>query len=55
MEKRVIPIVTAIIEKDNKFLMLKRSEVNRTNKKRWQFTEGKIEYGEEPLEALKRE
>lgn len=55
MNDLLISIVTAIIEKDGKYLLLKRSETNRTNKNKWQFLEGKLEFGEKPLEALKRE
>jgi 8-oxo-dGTP pyrophosphatase MutT (NUDIX family) len=55
MNDVLIHIVTAIIERDGKYLLLKRSETNRTNKNKWQFLEGKIEFEEKPLEVLKRE
>jgi len=55
MEKRLIPVVTAIIEDGKKYLLLKRSKINRTSKNKWQFPEGKIEFGEDPVDALKRE
>ncbi|MBU3957510.1 MAG: NUDIX domain-containing protein [Nanoarchaeota archaeon] len=48
-------IATSIVENNNKYLLLKRSKSNRTNKGKWQFPEGKIEFGEEPIKALERE
>ena len=50
-----IMIVSALIERKGKFLILKRSEKCRTNKLRWQLPEGKVKSGETLLEALKRE
>jgi len=51
----VILMATALIEKNGKYLVLKRSEKNITNKGKWQFPEGKIRPGENLLKALKRE
>jgi 8-oxo-dGTP pyrophosphatase MutT (NUDIX family) len=51
----VILMVTAIIESNGKYLVLRRSEKNLTNKGRWQFPEGKVRPGEDLLKALKRE
>lgn len=51
----VILMATALIEKDGKYLVLKRSEKNITNKGKWQFPEGKVKFGENVLKALKRE
>jgi len=48
-------MVTAIIKKGNKFLLLKRSRNNKMYSGQWQFPEGGIKFGEEPLMALKRE
>jgi 8-oxo-dGTP diphosphatase len=53
--KNQILIVMGLIKKGNKYLLLKRSNNNRTNKGKWQFPEGKIEFGEKPIKALKRE
>lgn len=53
--KNQLVIVTLIIKKGKKYLLLKRSRSNRTNKGKWQFPEGKLDFGESPLEALKRE
>ena len=51
----VILMVTALIENKGKFLVLKRSEKNITNKGKWQFPEGKVRFGEDLIKALKRE
>ncbi|MEM5778345.1 MAG: NUDIX domain-containing protein [Candidatus Aenigmatarchaeota archaeon] len=51
----VILMVTALIEKNGKYLVLKRSEKNLTNKGKWQFPEGKVRFGEDLIKALKRE
>ena len=51
----VLLMVTALIERKKKFLILQRSEKNRTNKNKWQFVEGKVKFGENLLKALKRE
>lgn len=51
----VILMVTAIIEIKGRYLVLRRSEKNITNKGRWQFPEGKVRIGEDLLKALKRE
>ena len=51
----VVLVATALIEKNGKFLVLKRSRRNLTNVGRWQFPEGKIKFGEGLVNALKRE
>jgi 8-oxo-dGTP diphosphatase len=51
----VVLMVTALIENKGKYLVLKRSGKNFTNKGRWQFPEGKVKFGEDLLKALKRE
>lgn len=51
----VILMATALIESKGKYLVLKRSEKNLTNKGKWQFPEGKVRFGEDLLKALKRE
>jgi len=51
----VILMATALIESKGKYLVLRRSEKNVTNKGKWQFPEGKIKFGEDIFKALKRE
>lgn len=51
----VILMVTAVISSNGKYLVLKRSEKNLTNKGKWQFPEGKVKFGENLISALKRE
>ena len=51
----VVLVATALIEKNGKYLVLKRSKNNLTNVGRWQFPEGKIKFGEGLINALKRE
>lgn len=51
----VMLIVTAIIENKGKYLVVKRSNKNMTNKGKWQFPEGKVRFGEDLIKALKRE
>jgi len=48
-------MATAIIKKDGKFLLLKRSNRNKMYAGYWQFPEGGIEVGETPEKALARE
>jgi len=48
-------MVTAIIKKNGKFLMLKRSGHNKMYSGYWQFPEGGVKFGETPEEALARE
>lgn len=51
----MIKVVAALIEKDNKVLIAKRStgDVNLLGK--WEFPGGKVEVGENELEAIERE
>ena len=51
----IVLMVTALIESKGKYLVLKRSNKNLTNKGNWQFPEGKVKFGEDLLKALKRE
>lgn len=48
-------VVTGLIEKNGKYLIVQRSEKNITNKNKWQFPEGKVRPGENLLKALRRE
>ncbi len=51
----LILVATALIEKNGKYLVLKRSKNNITNVGKWQFPEGKVKFGENVLKSLKRE
>ena len=51
----VVLVASALIEKNGKYLVLKRSKNNLTNVGKWQFPEGKVKFGENVLKALKRE
>jgi len=48
-------VTCAIIEKDGKFLITQRPEDGRHNGGRWEFPGGKLDWGENPRESLKRE
>lgn len=48
-------ISSAIIRKNNKILLLRRSDKNKKYKGFWQLPEGHIEEAESPLDAVKRE
>ncbi|MFH1474086.1 MAG: NUDIX domain-containing protein [Candidatus Aenigmatarchaeota archaeon] len=48
-------LVSALIENKSKYLVLRRSEKNLTNKHKWQLPEGKVRPGENMIKALKRE
>ena len=48
-------MATAIIRKNGRFLMLKRSKGNRFYAGYWQFPEGGVEFGESLEQALARE
>lgn len=47
--------VFGFLERDGKFLLLKRPENKRTNPSHWNFVGGKREEGETPKQALLRE
>jgi len=48
-------MVTAIIMRGRKFLLLKRGPLHSVQRGKWQFPEGGVEFGERPMVALKRE
>jgi len=48
-------ISKAVIEKDAKFLLLKRSPNSKTYPNSWDFVGGKLDLGETPKEAVIRE
>lgn len=51
-----IVLVTGILrDKKGKILLIKRSNENKTFKGFWQLPEGKIEFGEQPIQTLSRE
>ena len=52
-EKRQIKVVAALIEKDGRFFAAESAYGFLTGK--WEFPGGKVEQGETPQEALKRE
>lgn len=51
---KVLVIASAIIVKNSKVLLLKRGGT-KTFQNHWQLPEGKLEQGEKPIDALKRE
>ena len=52
--KKTIHVVGAVIEKDGKILCAQRNS-NQTLPLKWEFPGGKIESGETPQKALRRE
>lgn len=50
----MIPVVAGIVEKDGKFLICQR-KADVHNGLKWEFPGGKLEKGESPEAALKRE
>lgn len=52
MPDRPMPAVKALIKRDSKILVLKTETEDNTF---WVLPGGKVEYGEDPIEALERE
>ncbi|VEU79906.1 (deoxy)nucleoside triphosphate pyrophosphohydrolase [Haploplasma axanthum] len=52
--KKHIEVVAAVIKKDNKYFCAQRKDSGELAKK-WEFPGGKVEAGETPEQALKRE
>ena len=51
-----IVLVTGILRnKKGEVLLIKRSQNNKTFRGFWQLPEGKMEFGEQPIETLARE
>lgn len=55
MENKIVVVVKGILLKDGKALMVKRSDDDDIGGGTWEFSGGKVEFGESPEEALKRE
>ena len=51
----MITVVAALIEKDNKYLIAKRSTGSPDVLGKWEFPGGKVEKGEDELQAIERE
>jgi 8-oxo-dGTP diphosphatase len=50
-----VPVVAAIIRKGNRILIAQRKKDSKLEANRWEFPGGKLEFGEHPEEALRRE
>ena len=55
MKRRFVLMATALVKNRGQYLLLRRSKNNRTDVNKWQFPEGKTDFGETPIETLKRE
>ncbi|MCD6092891.1 MAG: NUDIX domain-containing protein [Candidatus Aenigmarchaeota archaeon] len=55
MKEEIYPALKAIVEKEGKILILKRTESEDCFKGMWDIPGGGIKFGETPEEALKRE
>lgn len=53
--KTVVLASAVIQDKEGRVILLRRNSKNKTFKGCWQFPEGKMEFGEGPEQALKRE
>ncbi len=51
----IVPLVSGIFIEGNKVLLLKRRPESKYAPNAWQFPEGKMKFGETPIETLKRE
>jgi len=49
------PVILAVIEKDNKYLFTKRIDDFPAYHDKWQLPGGGLEFGENPVEGLRRE
>lgn len=48
-------MVSALIKRGEKYLLLKRGGTTKLYRGQWQFPEGGVKFGESPFTALKRE
>ena len=53
--KKTIKVVAALIEKDNKYLIAKRSTGSLDVLGKWEFPGGKVEQDEDDFKAIERE
>ena len=51
----MITVVAALIKKDNKILIARRSTVDESLLGKWEFPGGKVEPGENEYQAIERE
>lgn len=52
---KMVDVASAVVLKDGKVLLIKRSSAHRLEPNRWQLPEGKLDKGETPDHALIRE
>lgn len=55
MPKKQIMVVAAIFQRGDKYLITQRLENTRYLPLKWEFPGGKVEFGEDPRDTLKRE
>lgn len=55
MENKIVVVVKGVLLKDGKALIVKRADDDDIGSGTWEFSGGKIEFGESPEQALKRE
>lgn len=55
MENKIVIAVKGILLKDKKALIIKRADDDEIGGGTWEFSGGKLEFGESPEDALKRE
>lgn len=52
---KIVPTVRGVITRNGKFLIIQRSATDSWNAGKWEFPGGKIDFGQDINEALKRE
>lgn len=55
MENKIVVVVKGILLKNGKSLIMKRADDDEIGGGTWEFSGGKLNFGESPQEALKRE